>query len=174
MTNHAKAKGNSWERDLAKLLSKVFGYHFERNKNGSGAFVGGINAKRKEYLSDTQKLSFMADILPPDEMQKMCVEAKFYKDFPFHHFLINKEIPDVKSWIKQQLDVVEEQTFWFIAFKINHAGSYIIIPESLCKEFIDDRLGNRSIYFHNDLRYIVADLETFITTYKDDIIKKCA
>ena len=88
MTSASKAKGNSWERECAKILSNVFGYHFERNKNGSGAFTGGKNANRREYLSETQLLSFMADVMPPTEMKKMCVECKFYKEFPFHHFLI--------------------------------------------------------------------------------------
>src|SRR5574344_978459 len=99
MTSASKAKGNSWERECAKILSNVFGYHFERNKNGSGAFTGGKNASRREYLSETQLLSFMADVMPPTEMKKMCVECKFYKEFPFHHFLINKSIPDLDDWI---------------------------------------------------------------------------
>ena len=78
MTSPSKAKGKGWERECAKILSDIFGYHFERNKNGSGAFVGGSHASRKSYLSNTQLLSFMADILPPDEMTKICVECKFY------------------------------------------------------------------------------------------------
>ena len=44
MTSAAKVKGNSWERECAKLLTKCLGCHFERNKNGSGAFVGGKNS----------------------------------------------------------------------------------------------------------------------------------
>ena len=30
MTSKAKVKGNSWERECAKGLSKIFGYNFER------------------------------------------------------------------------------------------------------------------------------------------------
>ena len=171
MTSKAKNKGNGWERECAKILSDVFGFHFERNKNGSGAFVGGKNINRKSYLSETQILSFMADVLPPDEMKKMCVECKFYKEFPFHHFLINKPILILDSWIEQQLDIVDENNFWFIAFKINRAGSYIVILKDLIDT--DSKLGNHSIYYHNNKQYIVADFEEFIKLYKDEIFNKC-
>ena len=171
MSSKSKSKGNGWERECAKILSDIFGYHFERNKNGSGAFVGGTNKSRKSYLSDTQILSFMADILPPDEMKKMCVECKFYKEFPFHHFLIDKPIPILDSWIDQQLDIVDENNFWFIAFKINRAGSFIVIDSELLD--IDERLGNHAIYYYQDKKYIVSDLEEFLTIYKEDIIEKC-
>lgn len=169
MTSAAKSKGNSWERECAKILTKTFGYHFERNKNGSGAFVGGKNIKRKETLSETQILSFMADILPPDEMKKMCVECKFYKDFPFHHFLINKSIPLLDSWIQQQLDIIDDNNFWFIAFKINHCGSYIAVSTKLLD--IKDNF-NHSLYFYKNQSYIIADFESFIQLYKDKIIEK--
>lgn len=172
MTSPAKSKGNSWERDCAKLMTKIFGYHFERNKNGSGSFTGGKNAKRKEYLSETQLLSFMADVLPPDEMKRTCIECKFYKDFPFHHLLINKEIPELDDWIEQQLDCINEDSFWFIAFKINRCGSFIAINESLC-DFLDERLKNHSVYYHKSGKYIITELEEFLTTYKEEIFEHC-
>lgn len=171
MTSKAKNKGNGWERECAKILTNIFGYHFERNKNGSGSFIGGSHAQRKKYLSETQILSFMADVLPPDEMKKMCVECKFYKEFPFHHFLINKPIPILDSWIEQQLDIVDENNFWFIAFKINRAGSYIVILKDLID--LDEELGNHSVYYHNGKQYIVADFEEFLKLYKDEIFNKC-
>ena len=172
MTSAAKANGNSWERECAKIMSDVFGYHFERNKNGSGAFTGGKNSIRRQYLSNTQKLSFMADVLPPDDMQKACIECKFYKEFPFHHFLIDKKIPDLDSWIEQQYEAIEEDSFWFIAFKINRCGSFIVIPKEEC-DFIEGSRFNHSIYYHNDKEFIVADFESFLKRFKDQIIEKC-
>lgn len=172
MTSAAKVKGNSWERECAKILTKTFGYHFERNKNGSGAFTGGKNSSRREYLSDTQKLSFMADVLPPDEMKKACIECKFYKDFPFHHFLINKSIPDLDDWIEQQYDAIEKDSYWFIAFKINHCGSYIVIPSDEC-HFMNGAQINHSKYYHNGREFIVAEFEGFITRFKNEIFEKC-
>lgn len=172
MTSKAKIKGNSWERECAKGLSKIFGYNFERCK-GSGAFVGGKNSIRKIKLSETQLVSSMADIIPPTEMKNMVVECKFYKDFPFYMFLQNKSIPLIDFWIEQQLDVVDDMNFWFIAFKINRVGSYIVIPEKICN-FIDDRIGNHSIYYYNNEKYIVSEFFPFIELYKNEILKKSA
>ena len=166
-----KNKGSGWERTVAKFLSETFGYTFIRNIAGSGAFVGGKNAFRKNILTDEQLQFCMGDIAVPSEMKKMCVECKFYKDFPFHHFLINKKIPLLDEWIEQHLEIVDEDNFWFIVFKINRAGSYIVIPENLID--IDDNLGNHSIYYHDSKRYIVAEFENFVKLYKEQIEVKC-
>lgn len=166
----AKSKGNSWERECAKILTKVFGVKFERNKNGSGSFVGGKNSFRKKGLSEAQLLSFLADIIPGEGFENMCIECKFYKEFPFHHFLINKPIELLDEWIEQQLDIIEERHFWFVAFKINYCGSFIAIPE----RFIDiNAQTNHAIYHHNGVPYIVADFEQFLINHKDQIIAKC-
>lgn len=172
MTSAAKAKGNSWERECAKLLSDIFGYHFERNKNGSGAFTGGRNATRRSYLSATQLLSFKADVLPPEEMSKTCIECKFYKEFPFHHFLIDKPIPLLDEWIEQQYDAIDEGDFWFIAFKINRCGSFIAIPTSEC-DFVGEDKFSHSLYYHKGKEFLVTDLEGFLRRYKDQIFERC-
>lgn len=166
-----KNKGSGWERDVAKILTETFGYHFNRNIAGSGAFVGGKNAFRKNILTEEQLQFCMGDIAVPSEMKKMVVECKFYKEFPFHHFLINKPIPMLDGWIEQQMDIINEDSFWFIVFKINRAGSYIVIPEKLIN--IDNSLGNHSIYYYNNERFIVTDFEPFIKLYKDQIAEKC-
>mgnify|MGYP003421272795 CR=1 FL=1 len=85
-----KNKGSGWERDVAKFLTEIFGYTFIRNIAGSGAFVGGKNSFRKNILTEEQLQFCMGDIAVPTEMKKMCIECKFYKEFPFHHFLINE------------------------------------------------------------------------------------
>lgn len=165
-----KNKGSGWERDVAKFLTEIFGYTFIRNIAGSGAFVGGKNSFRKNILTEEQLQFCMGDIAVPTEMKKMCIECKFYKEFPFHHFLINKPIPMLDGWIEQHLEIVDDSNLWFITFKINRAGSYIVIPERFIQ--IDDRLGNHSIYYHNGIRYIVADFEGFVKLYKDQIEEK--
>lgn len=165
-----KNKGNSWERDVAKILTETFGYHFNRNIAGSGNYIGGKNAFRKNVLTKEQLQFCQGDISVPSEMSKMCVECKFYKDFPFHHFLMNKNIPLLDGWIQQQLDIVDEDTFWFIAFKINRAGSYIVIPTHLVE--IKSELGNYAIYHKDGQTYIVSDFENFLSVYKNEILNK--
>ena len=52
MPSPQKAKGSSWERDVAKFLTTLYGETFIRAP-GSGAYVGGVNTKRKEAGCDT-------------------------------------------------------------------------------------------------------------------------
>lgn len=172
MTSKAKTKGNSWERECAKGLTKIFGYNFERCK-GSGAFVGGKNNIRKEKLSETQLVSSLGDVVPPSELHLMTIECKFYKDFPFYMFLQKKPIALLDGWIDQQLDAVGDENFWFVAFKINRVGSYIVIPKKKC-DFVDERIGNHSIYLYKNEEYIVTEFFPFMETYKEEIIKKSA
>lgn len=160
MTSPAKNKGNSFEREVAKFLTTIFNEHFNRNISGSGSYIGGNNIYRKQILSDSQVWNNQGDIICPDSFNgKLIIECKFYKDFPFHHFLINKSIPLLDDWIKQQLTIVEDNNIWFIVFKINRVGSYIVIPEKIID--IDDSLGNHSIYYNNGNRYIIAEFEFF-------------
>ena len=49
MPSPQKAKGSGWERDVARFLSGLYGETFIRAP-GSGAYVGGVNKSRKEYL----------------------------------------------------------------------------------------------------------------------------
>lgn len=172
MTSPAKNKGNSFEREVAKFLTTIFNEHFNRNISGSGSYIGGNNIYRKQIISDSQVWNNQGDIICPDSFNgKLIIECKFYKDFPFHHFLINKSIPLLDDWIKQQLTIVEDNNIWFIVFKINRVGSYIVIPEKIID--IDDSLGNHSIYYNNGNRYIIAEFESFIKLYKNQIKEKC-
>lgn len=170
MVNHAKVKGNTWERDCAKILTDIFGYHFNRNISGSGNYVGGKNSFRKNILTEEQLQFTRGDISVPSEMKNMVIECKFYKEFPFHHFLVNKSIPILDKWIEQQFDIIDNNSFWFVAFKINRAGSFIAIPQYLID--IDNRLKNHAIYYCDNKPYIIADFEEFLRLYKDDIINK--
>lgn len=173
MTSAAKAKGNGFERECAKILSDAFGEHFNRNISGSGGYIGGSNVFRKKILAESQIWNNKGDIICPDSFKgKFVIECKFYKEFSFHHFLINKSIPLLDKWIEQQFDIIDDDDFWVVIFKINRCGSYIVIKEDLCP-FIDNRMGNYSIYYYKNEKYIVTDFEPFVKLYKDEIIKKC-
>ena len=72
MSNSQKAKGSSWERDCANFLTKIYGETFIRAP-GSGAYVGGTNNKRKQFLHENQIRSFKGDIVPGQSFPKMNV-----------------------------------------------------------------------------------------------------
>ncbi len=50
MPSKSKNKGSSFERDIARQLSELFGESFIRVTN-SGAYIGGKNTTRKDTLS---------------------------------------------------------------------------------------------------------------------------
>ena len=55
MANKNKTKGKNFERQICELFTKTYGVNFQRVPN-SGAFVGGLNTKRYENLTNEQVL----------------------------------------------------------------------------------------------------------------------
>ena len=86
MTSKSKSKGKSWERDVCVFLSKLYNDSFIRVPN-SGAYTGGKNEFRKEYLTDEQIKLSRGDIIPPSSFCNFVVEAKNYAEFPFHQLV---------------------------------------------------------------------------------------
>lgn len=124
MANANKNKGKSFERELAHHLTAVFGHNFERVWS-SGAFTGGKNVSRLQKLTSSQQLATVGDIIPPEALSKFSWECKFYKAIPFHTFLIENAMLD--KWIEQAKC---PDRFWFLVFKINNQGAYVVFaPE---------------------------------------------
>lgn len=159
MAVNSKNKGNTWEREVAKFLSSIFKESFIRSMS-SGAFVGGLNAHRKDTLSESQITMSKGDIIPPDNMLKLNIEAKFYGDMSFHQ-LIDNDCPQLNSWIDQSNFTADTGDISFIIFKINRRGSWVVFHESLIKKF---KLDGYVRYKHEDQFYIIVDFEKFFTT----------
>jgi hypothetical protein len=171
MPSKAKIKGGAGERALCKILSKTFDdASFIRVPN-SGAYIGGTNAVRREFLSGGQIRGAKGDILPPDHMPKMVLEMKFYADFPFHNLITPGEVPQLDAWIAQTKDCVEEGDIWFVAFKINRKGFFVGIPHERCDNYV---FGNHAIYTGKFGKFIIADLEQFFMMNKEQILKETA
>ena len=77
MTNKSKTKGKGWERDVCNFLSEKYNDSFIRVPN-SGAYVGGKNEYRKEYLSEEQIKLSRGDIIPPLHYPYFLAECKNY------------------------------------------------------------------------------------------------
>ena len=130
MPSKSKSKGSSFEREVASELSTLYDESFVRTPS-SGAYVGGSNVVRKDTLSEGQIQSFRGDIIPPDDWKYFNVECKSYADFPFHHFLLDKDIPLLDDWIEQLLDVAEDEDLNLLILKFNRKGKYIGFQEKL-------------------------------------------
>jgi hypothetical protein len=164
MTSPQKAKGNNFERDVAKHLSEIFELNFTRVPT-SGAMTGGMNAAVLEKLSGSQKLLLEGDLIPPDELYNMKIECKTRKNFSFAKlFTENKEFDD---WIKQSR---AKDKIWFLIFKINNQGKYVCFTRSVfktCGELADT---NHLVY---KKYYYVTPMEGFFERFHGHLLRLC-
>jgi hypothetical protein len=133
MPSPSKNKGNSFERQTAEFLTNLYGEKFIRAP-GSGAYVGGKNSKRKEFLHEGQIRSFKGDIVPGMSFPRFNGECKSYKEFPFHQ-LFSGNIKLLDSWIDQCMDASDEGDFNIIFMKFNRIGTYIAAQISKANHF---------------------------------------
>jgi hypothetical protein len=166
----SKNKGSGYERELCKFMGETFGGSFIRSAN-SGAFVGGVNAGRKAFLSKTQIAGQKGDIISPDHMPKLVIEAKFYAEFRFHQLLQPGAMPQLDEWISQCQDAIDEGDLWVICFKINLRGAYVAIPVEFCQNMV---LTNYCKYTSEFGDFYVTDLKTFFVTNRDEVLKLSA
>jgi len=125
MPSKQKIKGSTWERDVAKHLTEIYGETFIRVPH-SGSYIGGSNKARKEYLHEGQIRSFKGDIVPGPSFPLLNIECKAYGDFPFHH-LFSQDVNKLDQWIEQLLEPADENDFNILIIKINRKGKYVAI-----------------------------------------------
>ena len=123
MPSPSKAKGNSYERQVADFLTDLYGEKFIRAP-GSGAYVGGKNQARKQFLHEGQIRNFKGDIVPGQIFPKLNAECKSYKDFPFHQ-LFQGQVKILESWIEQCMDVADPGDFNLLFMKFNRKGTFV-------------------------------------------------
>lgn len=125
MTSPQKAKGSSFEREVANFLSNLYGESFIRAP-GSGAYVGGKNQSRKEFLHEGQIRSFKGDIVPGHSFVQFNAECKSYADFPFHQVL-SGSCKQLDTWIAQMMDVAEKDDLNVLFMKFNRKGKFVAV-----------------------------------------------
>ena len=167
MTSKPKAKGNAWEREICKFLGETLGGNFMRVPN-SGAYQGGFNRYRKKTLSKTQDLSTKGDIIPPDNLTKLNIEAKNYANISFHQ-IINGECKQLDGWIEQTEIVASPTDISFTIFKITRKGSWVVFRETLKNNF---EISSHVCYIkNNNITYIITDYESFFINNKEKILE---
>ena len=123
MPSPSKNKGNTWERDVAKFLSELYGESFIRAP-GSGAYVGGTYTHRKQFLHEGQIRSFKGDIIPGQSFPRLNIEAKSYKDFPFHQ-LFTGSVVHLENWLTQLMDSADTGDVNLLIMKFNRKGKFV-------------------------------------------------
>ena len=125
MPSPSKAKGNSFERVIADFLTELYGERFMRAP-GSGAYIGGRNSQRKQFLHEGQIRTFKGDIIPGESFPRMNAECKSYQDFPFHQ-LFQGSVRILDSWIDQCVTASDPGVFNILFMKFNRKGTYVAV-----------------------------------------------
>lgn len=158
MPSPSKAKGNSFERQVADFLTELYGEKFIRAP-GSGAYVGGKNTHRKQFLHEGQIRNFKGDIVPGQSFPRLNAECKSYKDFPFHQ-LFSGSVKVLEGWIEQCMDVADEGDVNVLFMKFNRKGTYIAIK--LTDTTSNLKLDTHIIYNSNNHgRWAFMDHDSF-------------
>lgn len=125
MTSPQKAKGNAWERTVADHLTILYGEKFIRVPH-SGAYVGGANSHRKQYLHEGQIRSFKGDIIPGQSFPRLNIECKSYADFPFHQ-LFQGSVKQLDLWLDQLMSVADPEDYNILIMKFNRKGKFVAV-----------------------------------------------
>lgn len=129
MSSPSKNKGSSFEREIAKFLSNLYGESFIRAP-GSGAYIGGNNQRRKDFLHEGQVRSFKGDVVPGQNFGRMNIECKSYADFPFH-LVLTGDCKQLNSWLAQLMDVAEDDDLNLLFMKFNRKGKFVAVQSKL-------------------------------------------
>jgi hypothetical protein len=161
MPSPQKQKGSSFERDVAQYLSKLYGESFIRAP-GSGAYVGGKNQSRTEFLHEGQIRSFKGDIVPGQSFVKFNAECKSYADFPFH-LVLTGECKQLNSWLDQLMAVAEPNDVNILFMKFNRKGKFVCVQSKLT--WITDQFLYYTSDKYND--WILIEFDHFWKHNKD-------
>jgi hypothetical protein len=161
MTSPQKAKGSSFEREVANHLTKLYNESFIRAP-GSGAYVGGKNQSRKQMLHEGQVRNFKGDIVPGQSFTKFNAECKSYADFPFHQVLAGS-CKQLDSWLEQLMDVSDEGDLNILFVKINRKGKFVAVQTKYT--WVTDQFMYYTSAKHED--WILVDFDHFFNHNKD-------
>ena len=143
---NGKSKGNTFERKIANLLSERFHQHtgieksFRRNAD-SGSFFGGGNKSRVTQY-DLEHAAF-GDLICPDTFL-FSVECKHYKTGPSFQSIVNKEVTQWDTWIKQvEQDSTNANKLPLLIIKYNNVPEFVFVKNKL---EIDEILQYKGYY----------------------------
>lgn len=163
MSVNSKQKGSRAERECAKIFEKYLDGYFQRVPS-SGAFTGGMNAARKNNMSETQIRAAKSDIIPPDEYPKLVIEVKHYKDFPYHGFVTSAPMKLLDQWLSELEYDCDKDDIGVLCFKTNNKKWALAISSSHLNKF---NLSSYAIY----QSYIITDMEQFLSSNSDNFKK---
>jgi hypothetical protein len=167
MTSPQKAKGSSWERAVADFLSNLYSEKFLRVP-ASGAYIGGSNAKRKEFLSEGQIRHFKGDIIPGESFPLLNIECKNYAGLEFHQ-LYAGACRQLDTWINQLMDPADEDDVNLLLIKITRRGKFACFQETLLNTKVTLPTNYTRYQSGRHGNWIIVDYDIFWQINKDPI-----
>ena len=164
MPSPQKAKGSSFEREVAQYLSKLYGESFIRAP-GSGAYVGGKNQSRTQILHEGQIRSFKGDIVPGQSFPKFNAECKSYADFPFNLVLAGG-CKVLDAWLDQMMSVSDPEDINIMFMKFNRKGRFVAVQTSVT--WVTDQFLYYTSTKYGD--WLIIEFEHFFN-HNRDILK---
>lgn len=156
MAVNGKAKGNTFERKIANLLSERFKEKtgldnaFRRNPD-SGSFFGGQNQSRTEKY-DTDYAVF-GDLICPKNFN-FSIECKNYKTPPSFNAIIKQDCKQLDGWIAQaEQDATNAKKIMALIVKYNNVQEFVVL-----KGLFGDL---KSLINYKD--YYIVTLEAFLS-----------
>ncbi len=169
MVSKSKAKGKSWERDVCNFLSELYHDTFIRVPN-SGAYVGGKNEYRRDYLTEEQIKLSRGDIIPPVNFPYFLAECKNYADFPFHQLLAKTSIAQLDNWIDQvEHDVTSDDDLWLLFIKITRKGTYVLFNRNIYDPYVHNNISANLPYGAKYKNYWFTEMKYFFNIHKDNL-----
>ena len=155
---NGKAKGNSYERKIANLLSDRFKDYtgidqsFRRNPD-SGSYFGGQNQKRTQ-THDLDHAVF-GDLICPSNFN-FSIECKNYKTPPSFNAMIKQDCKQIDTWLGQALqDADNSKKLMALVIKYNSVADIVVIKQTF-----------------GDLKTIINYKDYAIVTLEDFIAQK--
>jgi hypothetical protein len=133
----SKAKGNTNERAICKILAtELPPFKFIRSQ-GSGAIVGGKNFELNAHLYSQEALHyFVSDIICSNEKDvgkkfRWVIEAKAYKDAEKLEVFLNKK-SKVYLWLEEvRIDAEKISKEGMVIFKFNNTPFYVAVNKEI-------------------------------------------
>jgi hypothetical protein len=134
---NSKAKGNSGERAICKLLSDALApFKFIRSP-GSGAAVGGLNFDKFAHLYSQEAMAlFVSDVCCSNEKDtgkvfRFAIESKNYKDAEKLEVLLNGK-SNIYKWFEEiKVDAVKINKDPILIFKWNQTPYYVCVDSNI-------------------------------------------
>lgn len=159
---NSKKKGNRWELQIAKELSKRYHDEFRRVPQ-SGGFVGGKNRTRNMFLREDAKEIFAGDLICPPWF-RFAIECKNYADSPKMHNLLSIGDKDLDDWMKQaKTDAEFAKKEWIVIFNITRKQAFCCVDKKLFDDTIDELIYPKNYIVYK--KSIIIDKDIFFRDY---------